>query len=386
VSGSDVGVSGNDKGEHNFVLGFFMIVPALKWIGDVDGFLELIDQRRLPGEFVKLECRDVEQLYEAIKTLTVRGAPAIGVAGAYGLVLAMQKQKGNHVGLPLQAGGNDLEEGLSVLSEASEYLASSRPTGVNLFRALERVRQRAEAFVAGEPGAKLQELRQIVFNEANVIYQEDVDMCRRIGENGESFIKDGTAILTHCNAGALATAGQGTALSMMFEAHKKGRKFKVYADETRPLLQGARLTAWELKEAGIDVTVICDSMAGWLMKEGKISAVITGADRIVANGDAANKIGTYSLSILAGECGIPFYVAAPSSTFDLSIKNGGQIPIEERSAEEVTFFCDRKIVPEGVDICNPAFDVTEAKNITAIITERGVIEKPTASKIAKHFR
>jgi len=363
-----------------------MVTSAFKWIGDVDGFLELIDQRRLPGEFVKLECRDVEQLYEAIKTLTVRGAPAIGVAGAYGLVLAMQKQKGDHAGLPLQAGGNDLEEGLSVLSEASEYLASSRPTGVNLFRALERVRQRAEAFAAGEPGARLQELRQIVFNEANAICQEDVDMCRRIGENGERFIKDGTAILTHCNAGALATAGQGTALSVMFEAHKRGRKFKVYADETRPLLQGARLTAWELKEAGIDVTVICDSMAGWLMKEGKIGAVITGADRIAANGDAANKIGTYSLSILAGECGIPFYVAAPSSTFDLSIKNGGQIPIEERSAEEVTFFCDRKVVPEGVDICNPAFDVTEAKNITAIVTERGVIEEPTASKIAKHFR
>jgi len=353
-----------------------MITSALKWVGDVDGFLELVDQRKLPGEFVKLDCRDVEQLYEAIKTLAVRGAPAIGVAGAYGLVLAMQNL----------AGGDALQEGLSVLTKSCEYLASSRPTAVNLFWAIDRVRRRAEDFVAGRPEAKLQELRRVVFNEANAIYQEDVGMCLRIGANGEKFIKEGEGILTHCNAGALATAGQGTALSVMFEAHKKGRKFKVYADETRPLLQGARLTAWELKQAGIDVAVICDNMAGWLMKKGKISAVITGADRIAANGDAANKIGTYGLSVLAKDNGIPFYIAAPSSTFDLSIKNGGQIPIEERSAEEVTFFCDRKIVPEGIEIYNPAFDVTEAENITAIITERGVIERPNVRKIAEHLQ
>jgi len=353
-----------------------MITAALKWVSGVNGFLELVDQRKLPGEFVRLQCRDVKQLCEAIKTLAVRGAPAIGVAGAYGLVLAMQDSPGD----------GTLESGLSVLSKASEYLASSRPTAVNLFWALDRVRRRAEEFAACEREAKLQKLREIVLDEANAIYQEDVDMCRRIGENGERFIKDGSGILTHCNAGALATAGQGTALSVLFEAHKKGKKFKVYADETRPLLQGARLTAWELKQAGIDVTVICDNVAGWLMKQGKISAVITGADRIAANGDAANKIGTYSLSILAREHGIPFYIAAPSSTFDLSIKNGGQIHIEERAAEEVTFFCDRKIVPEGVGICNPAFDVTEARDIAAIITEQGVIEKPNASKIAEHFR
>jgi len=353
-----------------------MITSALKWVGDVDGFLELVDQRKLPGEFVKLDCRDVEQLYEAIKTLAVRGAPAIGVAGAYGLVLAMQNL----------AGGDALQEAISVLTKSCEYLASSRPTAVNLFWAIDRVRRRAEDFVAGRPEAKLQELRRVVFNEANAIYQEDVGMCLRIGANGEKFIKEGEGILTHCNAGALATAGQGTALSVMFEAHKKGRKFKVYADETRPLLQGARLTAWELKQAGIDVAVICDNMAGWLMKKGKISAVITGADRIAANGDAANKIGTYGLSVLAKDNGIPFYIAAPSSTFDLSIKNGGQIPIEERSAEEVTFFCDRKIVPEGIEIYNPAFDVTEAENITAIITERGVIERPNVRKIAEHLQ
>jgi len=352
-----------------------MIAAALKWVGDVDGFLELVDQRKLPGEFIKLQCRDVEQLYEAIKTLAVRGAPAIGVAAAYGLVLATQDL----------AGDSSLEDGLSVLSKSSEYLASSRPTGANLFWALDRVRRRAEAFVASKPEAKLGELREVVFDEANAICQEDVDMCRRIGENGEKFIEDREGILTHCNAGALATAGQGTALSVMFEAHKKGKRFKVYTDETRPLLQGARLTAWELVQAGIDVTVICDNMAGWLMKQGKIDVVITGADRIAANGDAANKIGTYSLSILAREHGIPFYIAAPSSTFDLSIKNGGQIPIEERSADEVTSFCGKKIAPKGVGVCNPAFDVTEAKDIAAIITEKGVIEKPTGNKITEHL-
>ena len=232
---------------------------------------------------------------------------------------------------------------------------------------------------------KFHDLCDIVFAEANAIYQEDIDMCRRIGENGEKIINDGDGILTHCNAGALATAGQGTALSIIFEAHKKGKKFKVYVDETRPLLQGARLTAWELKQAGIDVTVIFDNMAGWLMKQGKINAVITGADRIAANGDAANKIGTYSLSVLAKEHGIPFYIAAPSSTFDLTIKNGSEIPIEQRPAVEVTKFQDIQIAPDGVEVFNPAFDVTEAKNITAIITEKGIIEKPDTGKIFKHL-
>ncbi|MBA7665921.1 Methylthioribose-1-phosphate isomerase [subsurface metagenome] len=356
-----------------------MITQALKWVGGVDGFLELIDQRRLPGEFVSLQCRDIEQLCEAIKTLAVRGAPAIGVAAAYGLVLAMQKQRGD----------DDVERALTVLAKSCEYLASSRPTAANLFWALDRVRKKAEDFVAGRPRADvspLGRLREIVLADANAIYQEDVDMCRKIGQNGEEFIKQGAGVLTHCNAGALATAGQGTALSVMFEAHKKGRKFKVYADETRPLLQGARLTAWELKHAGIKVVVICDNMAGWLMKQGKVDAVITGADRIAANGDTANKIGTYSLSVLAKEHGIPFYIAAPSSTFDLSIKSGAEIPIEQRSADEVVFFCDKTIAPDGVDIYNPAFDVTEAQDITAIITERGVIEKPNASKIAEHLQ
>ncbi len=364
-----------------------MIAQTLKWVGDVDGFLELIDQRRLPGEFVKLQCRNIEQLYEAIKTLVVRGAPAIGVSAAYGLVLGMQTAS-SHPQAELEAATNKqkLERGLTVLADSSEHLAPSRPTAVNLSWALDRVRRTAEQFVASEPKAKLQALREVVLTEANTIYQEDVNMCRRIGENGRKFIRQGAGILTHCNAGALATAGQGTALSVIFEAHKKGRKFTVYVDETRPLLQGARLTAWELKQAGIDAILICDNMAGWLMKQGHISAVITGADRIVANGDTANKIGTYSLSILAKEHNIPFYIAAPSSTFDLSIKSGGQIPIEERADKEVTTFAKMQIAPDGINVCNPAFDVTDAANITAIITEKGVIEDPNADSISKYLR
>jgi methylthioribose-1-phosphate isomerase len=349
-----------------------MIFQTLKWVGQTDGYLELIDQRRLPTEFVTIKCTRIEQVYEAIKTLTVRGAPAIGVAAAYGLVIGMQRLKT----------ASDIQQGLKVLKESSEYLASSRPTAVNLFWAIEKVRQKAEK-TAVKPKANLRLLQEEILAEANVIYDEDVQMCRQIGENGEKFIRDGAGILTHCNAGALATAGQGTALSLMFEAHKKGKKFSVYADETRPLLQGARLTCWELKQVGINVTVISDNMAGWLMKQGKIDAVITGADRIAANGDAANKIGTYSISILAKEHDIPFYIAAPSNTFDLSIKSGDEIPIEERSGSEVTTFMGVKVVPDGIGVYNPAFDVTSAFNITAIITEKGVIERPDADKIRK---
>jgi len=350
-----------------------MIVKALEWIGDIDGFLEIIDQRELPGGFVKLQCRNVETLFEAIKTLAIRGAPAIGVGAAYGLVLAMQKA----------AGSNDVEKGLRILEQSVEYLATSRPTAVNLFWALQRVQEKAGQFAAEHPEAELQDFRKIILAEAKAIYREDVDMCLRIGQNGQKFIKDGAGILTHCNAGALATAGQGTALSVLFEAHKNGKKFKVFADETRPLLQGARLTAWELKQAGIDVTVICDNMAGWMMKQGEINAVITGADRIAANGDTANKIGTYGLSILAREHKVPFYIAAPSSTFDLSIKSGSEIPIEQRASEEVTNFAQRRIAPQDVDVCNPAFDVTDARDITAIITDKCVIEKPNGEKILK---
>ena len=350
------------------------ITSALQWIGDCQGYLELIDQRVLPGTWSKLVCRDTAQLWQAIKTLAVRGAPAIGVSAAYGLVLALQQSK-----------ATDACGALKDLIQQAHYLASSRPTAVNLFWALDRVRRSAEQLVADQAQADKDALLAVVFAEAEAICREDVVMCQRIGEHGERFIGEGCGVLTHCNAGALATAGQGTALSLMFEAHKRGRSFTVYADETRPLLQGARLTACELQRAGIEVKVLCDSMAGWLMKQGKVHAIVTGADRIAANGDAANKIGTYSLSILAREHQIPFYIAAPSSTFDLSIENGQAITIEQRSAEEVTTLQGVDLVPAGVGVYNPAFDVVQASDITALITEVGVIEKPSAEKIRDHF-
>ena len=354
---------------------YFMSISALKWIGDDDGYLEIVDQRLLPVEFKKIQCLDVDTLFDAIKTLAVRGAPAIGVAAGFGLVIALQKVTES----------NSIKDALEILTKSADYLTSSRPTAVNLSWALRRIQDKAKQLVENNNDIKFHDLREIVFAEANSICQEDIDMCQRIGENGEKFINDGDGILTHCNAGALATAGQGTALSIIFEAHKKGKKFKVYADETRPLLQGARLTAWELEQAGIDVTLICDNMAGWLMKQGKINAVITGADRIAENGDAANKIGTYSLSILAKEHGIPFYIAAPSSTFDLSIKSGSEIPIEQRNSQEITTIKGVQIAPDGIEVFNPAFDVTNAQNITAIITEKGIIEKPHTRKISKHI-
>jgi methylthioribose-1-phosphate isomerase len=347
-----------------------MIPQTVKWVGGIDGMLEVIDQRRLPAEFTKLRVRSVEQLHEAIKTLAVRGAPAIGVAAAYGPVLALQWLTGR----------KSLPEAFQQVRRACDYLATSRPTAVNLFRALDRVRLKATE-IAGEPQATVRRLAETLLEEADTIYQEDVQMCRQIGLQGERLIRNGAGILTHCNAGALATAGQGTALSVLYEAQKKGRRFEVYVDETRPLLQGARLTAWELQQAGIRVTVICDDMAGYLMKQGKIQAVIAGADRIATNGDAANKIGTYSLSVLAKHHSIPFYIAAPSTTFDLSIASGAEIPIEQRDPAEITWFGNVQTVPDGVLVYNPAFDVTEAQNITAIITERGVIEKPAADRI-----
>ncbi len=351
-----------------------MTPKTLQWIGGTDGCLRLIDQRLLPGQLVYLDCRDIEQLWDAIKTLAVRGAPAIGVSAGYGLALAMQQ-------VPADA---TVAQAMQTLAAARDYLASSRPTAVNLFWALDRLSALAKEYAA-HPDSSVDGLRHVVLGIADGICSEDIEMCRRIGENGSTFITEGCGILTHCNAGALATAGRGTALSPMFTAHEAGKAFKVYADETRPLLQGARLTAWELQQAGIDVTVICDNMAGWLMKQGKVNLVITGADRIAANGDAANKIGTYGVSILAKEHGIPFYVAAPSSTFDLDLPCGAEIPIEQRAADEVGCFAGVRTTPEGVDVYNPAFDVTEATDIAAIITEIGIIEKPTTGTIAEHL-
>jgi len=352
-----------------------MIVRTLKWIGGIDGCLEIIDQRQLPGTFKTIRCANVKQLYDAIKTLAVRGAPAIGVAGAFGAVLSLK----------VFSSAVSATSAVKILKLECEYLASSRPTAVNLRWAIERVIDKAEYFVVENPKASLNALRKVVLAQAKVIFNEDVEMCLKIGRNGAKFVKNGYVILTHCNAGALATAGEGTALSVLYETKKQGKKFKVYADESRPLLQGARLTAWELSRAGIDVTVICDNMAGVLMSQGKIDMVIVGADRIAANGDTANKIGTYSLSVLAKAHGIPFYIAAPSSTFDLKTKTGKDIPIEQRPADEVRFCGDKQLTPDEVKIFNPSFDVTPAKNITAIITERGVINKPNGGKIKRHL-
>ena len=349
---------------------------TLEWIGEVDGHLELIDQRALPGEFKKIQCSNIDELFAAIKTLAVRGAPAIGVAGGYGMALAMQVWQGE----------DNPAEMLEYLRQQKDYLVTCRPTAINLQWALDKVFKAAEIFIGQNDTCTIKALSKEILQAAHQICRHDIEMCKKIGLNGQHLIGNNAGVLTHCNAGALATAGQGTALSLMFEAHDAGRDFKVYADETRPLLQGARLTSWELNKAGIDVTVICDNMAGWLMKQGKIDLVITGADRIAANGDSANKIGTYSLSVLAKAHGIPFYIAAPSSTFDLSINTGNDIPIEQRSSFEITNFGNAKTVPDGIAVYNPAFDVVCAADIAAIITETGIIKNPDTDKIKAHLK
>jgi len=351
-----------------------MRVRTLEWIGGVDGHLRLIDQRRLPGEVVYLDCRCVEEVFGAIRTLAVRGAPAIGVAAAYGMCVGAGR-----------IAAADVTEGLAALGRVAERLAESRPTAVNLFWALRRMVRRAERVVAEDPDATWEAVREALLAEAHAIREEDEAMCRAIGEHGLRFVADGARVLTHCNAGALATAGIGTALAPLYVAAEAGRRVRVFADETRPLLQGARLTAWELRQAGIEVVVLCDGAAGWLLKQGRVDLVITGADRIAANGDAANKVGTYGLSVLAAENGVPFYIAAPSSTFDLETPGGEQIEIEQRGAEEVLAFGGHRTAPEGVGAYNPAFDVVEAEKITAIITERGVIEQPNRERIVEHL-
>ncbi len=341
--------------------------PAVSWIGDaVSGHLQLIDQTRLPVEYLEISCQTAEVVWEAIKSLRVRGAPAIGVAAAYGVVVGCQSARQ----LPRKQFDEKLDQVLN-------YLAGSRPTAVNLFWALDRMRRTA-ASVAGLPSAELLE-RLLV--EAREIEREDREMCAAIARHGLPLVRGCSGILTHCNTGGLATAGDGTALAVIFAAALENPRLQVFADETRPLLQGARLTAWELMQRNVAVTLICDSMAGWVMKEGRVQAVIVGADRIAANGDSANKIGTYSLSMLAKAHGIPFYVAAPSSTFDLTIDSGEQIPIEERASSEITHAFGRQTAPEGCLTYNPAFDVAPATHITALITEKGVIQPVTTSNI-----
>jgi methylthioribose-1-phosphate isomerase len=346
-------------------------VETLRWIGDHRGHLVLIDQTRLPSELVEHECHNVEAAWEAIKQLRVRGAPAIGIAAAYGVVLGLGQT-------PPAACTNDAF--LARLDEVTNYLATSRPTAVNLFWALDRMKAKGRTLAAS---LSIDEKRAALLAEARSIHEEDRALCRAIGRYGANLLKDKTGVLTHCNAGGLATAEYGTALSVLFTCQDQGKRLHVFVDETRPLLQGSRLTAWELAQRGIDATLICDNMAGQVMREGKVQAAIVGADRIAANGDTANKIGTYSVAILAAAHDIPFYVAAPSTTFDLSLASGDQIPIEERSREEITHGFGRQTAPDHINVYNPAFDVTPARLIKAIITELGIIEPVTREAIAR---
>jgi len=338
------------------------MIETIRWR---NGHVELIDQTLLPGKVEYIECNSAEDIWYAIKKMNIRGAPAIGIAGAYGVYLGIRNSK-----------AVDFHSFEIEVERMVRYLSTSRPTARNLFWGLERVNEA----VRENSGKNIPELKKTVLGEAHAILEEDRKICRDIGKYGAGLIPKGARILTHCNAGALATADYGTALGVIFSAKKKIRK--VFVDETRPLLQGARLTAWELVNNGIKATLICDNMAASLMAKGEIDAVIVGADRIAANGDTANKIGTYSVAIAAAYHKVPFYVAAPLSTFDLSLPDGSAIPIEERDKSEVRMIGDKLITVKDVDVKNPAFDVTPAQLITAIITERGVIKRPNKKRIA----
>jgi methylthioribose-1-phosphate isomerase len=331
------------------------MIKTLEWIGD--GVM-MVDQRKLPTEELYPVFKTYEEVAWAIKEMVVRGAPAIGVAAAMGVALGTR-----------DIAATSAEDFEKQFLQICSTLASTRPTAVNLFWAIDRMKR---LFYSLWPAQDIAQLKQALVNEAVQMHAEDIELNRKMGYFGASLIPDNSVILTHCNAGALATAGFGTALGVIRAAVEQGKKLEVFADETRPFLQGARLTAWELHHDGIPVTLITDNMAGHFMKAGKIHAVITGADRIAANGDTANKIGTYSVAVLARENGIPFYVAAPISTLDLSLSTGDQIPIEERPAEEVTHIKKIAIAPAGIGVANPAFDVTPHRYISAIITERGI--------------
>ncbi len=340
---------------------------TVRWSGGRKGLLSLVDQTRLPGELQEITCPSVESVWDAIKQLRVRGAPAIGITAAYGVVVGLQPF--------VDQNETSFFERLTIVCD---YLASSRPTAVNLFWAIDRMKRRA-----GDLRGKksLVSIHEALLSEAQAIHDEDRSMCHAIGRNGAELLTDGMSVLTHCNAGGLATAEYGTALAVIFTAHEQGRRLHVFVDETRPLLQGARLTAWELMEQGIPCTLICDSMAAQVMREGRVKAVITGADRIAGNGDTANKIGTYGLAVLARAHNIPFYVAAPSSTFDRTIASGDHIVIEQRAATEISHWSGQAIAPAGISIYNPAFDVTPAGLISAIVTEKGIVSPVTAETV-----
>ena len=339
-----------------------------KTIAWQDDKVVILDQRRLPGEEVYLECADVDAVVEAIKTLAIRGAPAIGIAAAMGLALGS-------LGIAKKGFPSFYKE----LSVICDTLKATRPTAVNLHWALERMKGVCE--VNQKRG--VEDIKGLLVGEALAILKEDITINKKIGKHGKVLISDGDTILTHCNAGALATGGYGTALGVIRSAWEEGKEIRVIATETRPLLQGARLTAWELQREGIPVTLITDNMAGSLMQGGEIDLVIVGADRIARNGDVANKIGTYTLAILAKEHKIPFYVAAPLSTFDRTIKRGKKIPIEERAPEEVAAPLGRRLTPERIEVRNPAFDVTPHRYVSAIVTERGIIRPPFEKELRR---
>ena len=343
---------------------------SVQWIGNSDGYVELIDQTLLPLHIKYLECRDVSAVVEAIKSLRVRGAPAIGIAGGYGVVVAAHEAR--------RQGLSSTESRLHI-EKSAETLASARPTAVNLRWAVERV-TRILKLLSGD--ASIDIISDALLREARKIHDEDRALCAAIGQHGASILPEG-GVLTHCNTGALATGGDGTALAVITTTWRQGRRFEVFADETRPLLQGARLTAWELVQHDIPVTVLVDAAAAHLMKSGRVGSVIVGADRITACGDTANKIGTYGLAVLAASHGIPFFVAAPSSTFDRAIRSGDDIPIEERGAEEVISPLGHQVAPKESGAYNPAFDVTPAHLIKAIITEKGLIDPVTFDSVKR---
>jgi methylthioribose-1-phosphate isomerase len=341
------------------------MLPTIAWQGDD---IVMVDQRKLPADEIYVTCKNVNDVAKAIRNMVIRGAPAIGVCAAMGLALGAARSK-----------ATGTKQFTTEFQKNCELLAETRPTAVNLFWAIERMKRGfSEGALAGE---SVDDLKARLRREADRIHDDDLASCRAIGANGAPLVPADARILTHCNAGALATAGYGTALGVIRGAVEAGRKVRVLADETRPFLQGARLTAWELIKDGIDTTVITDNMAGAIMKGGGIDLVVVGADRIAANGDTANKIGTYSVAVLAKEHGIPFYVAAPWSTIDLATKDGDAIPIEERSPREVTHIGSTQLAPDGAHVRNPSFDVTPAKYITAIITEKGVYRAPFAESL-----
>jgi len=332
------------------------MLPTITREGDV---VVMIDQRKLPANEVYVRCRTAAEVAKAIKTMVIRGAPAIGVAAAWGIAIGMRKSK-----------ATGTQKFAAEFHNICDLMAGTRPTAVNLFWAIDRMKRTFAG--SAQSGASVEQIQDVLDREAQKIHDEDVASCRAMGAFGAEVVPAEARVLTHCNAGALATAGYGTALGVIRGAVEQGKRVAVFADETRPFFQGARLTAWELVEDGIPATLVTDSMAGWLMAQGRVQAVVTGADRVARNGDAANKIGTYALSVLAAAHGVPFYIAAPSSTVDASLASGAEIPIEHRDPSEVR----GGQAAEGIDVYNPAFDVTPAENITAIVTEHGVHRPP----------